>query len=157
MTKIIIQIIFDLIVLGICIPASCVDIKTRKVPPAYQIALGICSLAHFVVLSILEQSIQWNYLLTGLFVFAIYIAMVLIFKTGIGGADTKMTSLLAFYLGFKESIIMMVSHGIFGIGYTLYRAFFKKEKIKSIPLMPFLTAGYVTAKIFYWVSQIQIL
>lgn len=151
MTKLqIVQLIFDFLVLIIIGLASRVDIKTRKVPPAYQASLAICSVGHFLVTSIMKQSVQWNYLLTGTFVFAIYIIMVLIFKTGIGGADTKMTSLLALYLGFKETMAMMVAHCISAVVYTLYKLFFKKEKVKSVPLMPYLTIGYIVAKLFSW-------
>ena len=147
MINLILQIVFDICVLGVCIGASISDIKTRKVPVVYQVLLGICSLSKFIVFSVLEHKVQWNCLLTGLFVFAIYIGMVLLFKSGIGGADTKMTSLMAFYLGFKSTMIMMVSHGVIGVAYVIYKMLVKYEKVQSIPLMPFLTAGFLIAAV----------
>jgi leader peptidase (prepilin peptidase)/N-methyltransferase len=148
----IVQLVFDFIVLAILGISSYSDVKTRKVQPIYQIALAVCSVGHFITMSILEHQILWNHLFTGLGVFTIYIAMVLIFKTGIGGADTKMTSLLALYLGFRGTMIMMIAHCVVAILYTIFNKVVFKKTIKSIPLMPFLTAGYVISKIIIWLA-----
>jgi Flp pilus assembly protein protease CpaA len=145
------KLIFDVLVLVILVLASVSDIKTRLVPTKYQYALLACSVAHVAYVGFIEKNsvLMLNCILSGVFVFAIYIAMVLIFKTGIGGADTKVTSLMALFLGWQQTICFVIAHCITALAYTGYMSVAKKKKIKSVPLMPFLVAGYVITKIIW--------
>lgn len=156
MISTIFTIILDIAVLVILLMASKEDIKTRIVPPKYQIALAVCSGLHLLLKVFIEQDYKGaiNCLLTGIGLFAIYIIFVLVGKGGIGGADTKVTSLLALYLGLGQTVILMLTHCIAAIVYTIFR--FVKDKIqtKSVPLMPYLAIGYAAARIFYWVTVI---
>ena len=149
-------IILDIAVFIILLFASKQDIKSRMVSPKYQIALAVCSTLNLLVkfFIIKDTSGALNCLLTGLGLFVIYIAFVLLGKGGIGGADTKVSSLMASYLGLKQTVIFMISHCVVALIYTIYRFVRHKEQIKSVPLMPFLAAGFVIARIIYWISII---
>lgn len=149
-------IILDIAIFIILLLASKQDIKTRIVPPKYQIALAICSILNLLIkfFVIKDTSSALNCLLTGLGLFAIYITFVLLGKGGIGGADTKISSLMASYLGLTQTVIFMISHCVVALIYTIYRFVKHKEQIKSVPLMPFLAAGFIIARIIYWLSTI---
>lgn len=155
MTSLIVQSVFDLVILIILLFASKADIKTRIVPPKYQIALGITSLLHLIIIPILEKDFMLflNYLLTGLFVFALYIGAFLIKIGGIGGADTKVTSIMASFLGWKQTICFIVSHSVVAVVLSLYMFFKFKFRTKSVPLMPFLAIGFLITKAIFWAGQ----
>lgn len=155
----ILQAVFDLVILIVMLFASKDDIKTRLVPPKYQIALGITSLVHMATMPIVlaDWKLFLNYLLTGLFVFTIYIVAVLIFKTGIGGADTKVTSIMASFLGWKQTICFIISHALVAIGLSFFRLKNTGIKTQSVPLMPFLMIGFVITKAIYWLGQFGII
>jgi Flp pilus assembly protein protease CpaA len=156
MINIISTIILDIAILVILLLASNQDIKTRIVPPKYQIALAVCSVANLIVkfFIVKDTSSALSCLFTGVGLFVIYILFVLIGKGGIGGADTKVSSLMALYLGFQQTILFMIAHCVVALIYTLYRFIKHKEQIKSIPLMPFLAAGFVIVRIIYWISVV---
>lgn len=155
MTSLIVQSIFDLVIFVILLFASKADLKTRIVPPKCQIALGITSLLHMVVIPILEKDLMLflNYLLTGLFVFALYIGAFLIKKGGIGGADTKVTSIMASFLGWKQTICFIVSHSLVAVVLSFVMIAKNGIKIKSVPLMPFLAIGFLITKALFWAGQ----
>ena len=86
--------------------------------------------------------------------FAIYITLVLIFKKGIGGADTKVSSMMAFYLGLWPSVIMVVGHFLSAIIYVVYEKLKNHKHIASVPLMVFIGIGYLVTLIVKWLTII---
>ena len=152
----ILSIILDIAVMVILLFASKEDVKTRIVPPKIQIALAVCSVLNllnkFFIIKDVKDAV--NCLITGIGLFLIYIIFVLVGKGGIGGADTKVSSLLALFLGLKQTIILMLTHCIVAIIYTAYRFIKHKEQLKSVPLMPFLAIGFFVARLVYWITII---
>lgn len=146
-----VELCFDIVVLAVLIFASIDDIKTRIVRPVFQlIILSIAVLHTIFAFGHYGWRIGITYIATGVLMFLIYIVMLLIFKTGIGGADTKVTSSLALYLGVWPAIIMVLVHGIAGVGYAGFMEVTKKKHVKSVPLMIFLAIGFVAARGLYW-------
>ena len=150
-----IRLTFDVLVLLVLVLASITDIKTRIVPPKYQYALAGVTAAHLAFLFIAKQTGEAIWCLaTGALVFAVYIGVFLVFKTGIGGADTKVTSLMAAYLGWPQTIWFILAHAGVVLGYAAFKKIAKKENVKSVPLMPFLAAGYVITRAIWWILHL---
>ena len=80
--------------------------------------------------------------------------MVLIFKKGIGGADTKVSSMMALYLGLVPSVIMVVGHFVSAIIYVVYEKLKNHKYVASVPLMVFIGIGYLITIIIKWLSII---
>lgn len=158
-TTLIIESIFNLIVLGILVAASVTDIKERKVPPLYQYMLLGTSVTHLLVVLFIEHNWQMalNCLLTGIFTFSLYIILVLIFKAGIGGADTKVTSLMALFLGWKQTLCFIIAHAVVALFYSVFQLRTKGIRVKSVPLMPFLAAGFIITKAIVYLNHFNII
>ncbi len=158
----IIQAIFDVVVLGLICAAAKMDGKDRIVKPWTQWALLSTATLHFIFILVAyftgyEGLALWdvlNYPLSGVLMFTIYIVLVLIFKKGIGGADTKVTSIMAFYLGLIPSVIMIIVHFLAAIAYVGFQWVKNKKYVASVPLMIYVGIGYVAALIAQWVAVI---
>lgn len=150
----IVQIIFDLAILGIMIFAAISDGKTKQVPWwAMWTTLGIAVLHTVFAFGHYGIKEGFIYIGTGVVMALIYLIMLLIFKgKGIGGADSKMTTFLSLYLGLWPSLIMIIVHYVAAIGYKGYMSLAKHKTIKSVRLMIFLSIGYVVAKIVEWIA-----
>ncbi len=155
----IISAIFDLVVLGIIFFAAKDDAKTRIVRPSIQLSLLGVAIAHFLFVlgtalwGNLESVVLWDALelpLSGILMFAIYITLVLVFKTGIGGADTKVSSIMSMYLGLLPAVIMVVGHFVSAIVYVVYEKVKHNKHIASVPLMVFIGIGYLLTLIIKW-------
>ena len=150
---IILQALFDASMLGVMIFAAISDGKTKKVPWwAIWTSLGI-SVTHSVfVFGHFGFKEGILHVVTGVLMATIYLIMVLIFKgKGIGGADSKMTSILALYLGLIPTIVMMIVHYLAAIIYKVFMSKVKHKTIKSVRLMIFLGIGFVAAIITNWI------
>lgn len=162
LTFYIIQAIFDVIVLGLICAAAKTDGKERIVKPWTQWALLGASIAHFAfILTAFLTGFEdlalmdvLNYPISGIMMFTIYIVLVLVFKKGIGGADTKVTSIMAFYLGLFPSVIMIIFHFLAAMVYVGYQWVKNKKRIASVPLMIYIGIGYIAALIFQWIAVI---
>ena len=85
--------------------------------------------------------------------FAIHVILLAIFKTGIGGADAKINSIMALYLGLIQAVIMIVVHAVAALLYVLGMKIAKKKTVASVRLMPFILIGFVVTKVIWWVTQ----
>lgn len=158
---IIISAIFDLIVAGLILFAALDDGKTRIVRPSIQWGLLGTATAHFLFMLYTAywgnlESVKpwdaWQLLLSGVLMFVIYITLVLVFKTGIGGADTKVSSIMALYLGLVPAIIMVVGHFASAIIYVVYEKIRHHKHIASVPLMVFIGIGYLITLAVKWIA-----
>ena len=155
----IISAVFDLLVGGIILFAALDDAKTRIVRPSIQWSLLGVSVAHFLFVlwtayfGNLPEVVPfdaWELPLSGALMFAIYITLVLVFKSGIGGADTKVSSIMAMYLGLVPAIIMVVGHFVSAIAYVVFEKVKNHKHIASVPLMVFIGIGYILTLIIKW-------
>ena len=151
--------VFDLMIAALITIAALDDAKTRIVRPSLQLSLLGVAFAHFIfVLCValsgtLETVTLWDALelpLAGILMFAIYITLVLVFKTGIGGADTKVSSIMALHLGVSLSVVMVVGHFVSAIVYVVYEKIKHNRHIASVPLMVFIGIGYLLTLAIKW-------
>lgn len=149
-----IQACFDAAVLVIMILAAVDDGKTRTVRPGYQWALLAAALLHLVFEFAAYPRDVWNHgmhcVLGGVLMFAVYITAFLVQPSGQGGADTKVTSLVALFTGLRQAILTMVFHAVAALG---YRAWYKRKygkRVASVPLMVLIAIGYSATKILFW-------
>lgn len=159
----IISAIFDIIVAMLIAFAAFDDGKTRIVRPSIQWALLGTATAHFLFMlytaywgnipAYVTPWSAWELLVAGVLMFTIYITLVLVFKTGIGGADTKVSSIMALYLGIFPSIIMVVGHFVSAIAYVVYEKVRHHKHIASVPLMVFIGIGYLITLAIKWVTM----
>lgn len=159
---IIISVIFDVIIAALIGFAAFDDGKTRIVRPGIQWALLGTATAHFLFMlytaywgnlpELVTPWDAWELLVSGILMFTIYITLVLVFKTGIGGADTKVSSIMAFYLGLIPSIIMVVGHFASAIIYVVYEKVRHHKHIASVPLMVFIGIGYIITLAYKWIA-----
>lgn len=162
-TYLIISLVFDLIVAGLISWAAFRDAKTRIVSPTIQLSLLGTALAHFGfmlwvgIAGYFDTINVWSalkLLFAGILMFTIYITLVLIFKTGIGGADTKVTSIMALYLGLGGALVMIVGHFVSAIAYVIFEKVAHKKHVASVPLMVFILIGYIAALAVEWIPII---
>lgn len=154
-SQIIVKIIFDVIICGIMVYASIDDIKTRTVKPVFQIAVAVVSLLHLIYTFVFVSATTGLYLLAaGALLFVIYFIMYEIFKGGIGGADIKVSAVLAMYLGLLPAVVMVVGHTVAALVYKYYMKFAKHKYVERVALMPFLFAGFIMAEIVAWLIKL---
>jgi hypothetical protein len=155
----IISALFDIAVFAVLIFAAKDDSKTRIVRPSIQLTLLGVAVAHFLFvlaasLFLNVQGVTLGYALqfplAGALMFVIYITLVLIFKTGIGGADTKVSSIMALHLGLANGALLVFTHFIAAMIYAAYMSIVKHKRIASVPLMVFIAIGFAITMIIKW-------
>ena len=152
----IVQLVLDILLFGVLVFSAIDDVKTRIVKPVFQwITLGLAIIEVVFAFGHYGWLASVIHIATGVGMFVIHIAMVLIFKAGIGGADTKMTSMLSLYLGVWPAVIMVVTHSITGILYAAFGTMLTKKRIKSVPLMAFLLIGFTLGALSRWIFGIS--
>ena len=162
----IIQACFDLAVLGIMIATAIQDWKTKIVNPKLQWSLFAvsCSYATYVLIAGsttgdpgIINGFPWTgiwLIVSGILMFTIHCAIAKFSGgKGIGGADAKVTSIMAMYLGLIQAVIMTVVHSISALIYKFYRYARYKETVVSVRLMPFILIGYIAVKTVWWIIQ----
>lgn len=153
---IILQALFDAAMLTVLIFAAISDGKTKKVPWwSIWTSLGIAVVHTVFVFGHFGIKEGFLHLGTGVLMAAIYLIMVIAFKgNGIGGGDSKMTSIVALYLGLWPTVAMMVVHYIAVIIYKTYMSKVKHKTIKSVRLMIFLGIGFLAGIIIEWITML---
>lgn len=152
----IIQLVFDIAVLALIWYAGYYDKKTRLVEPWVQWTFLCIGLAHTVFLFIVSDSLYMplNCIFTGAGVFAFYLLLVFIFEQGIGGGDTKMTSLMGLFLGWEQGFTVVIIHCLVALAYVGIMKLVKKKHIASVPAMVYMAIGYTVVKAVYWTTAI---
>lgn len=153
----IIQACFDTLMLTLLLLSAFSDAKTRTISGKLQLSMLVVSVAHLIFEFIAYPNDLWGHplscLITGSFIFIMYIVMVLIMKdkTQIGGADTKISSIMGLYLGLDQMVCSVIVHTLTALCYAGYNRYIKKKIVKSVPLMVYMTIGFVVTKIIYWI------
>lgn len=80
---------------------------------------------------------------SALFVFLIMTGTVFITRSFIGGADIKMATACAFFLGFRRGILGLVLGLVLAVIINLLNN--RKNRITGFPMIPYLAVGFMTA------------
>ena len=129
--------------------ASISDIEERKVPNHISIQLLLLGLANLGMKSLIMHAISG----AAIFVFIFIAAMIANGK--IGGADVKIISACAFFLGLQPTIIGLICGLFFAVVITLILQKTKKTDDKKLPLVPYLASGFLISYIVITIQTVN--
>lgn len=124
-----------ILVTCIMISASITDIRKREFPVGYQLML----------LVLVPLGFRAEYFLGTLIAVPFFVACLI--SDGIGGGDWKAVGILGLLSGFATVLIAVISGCTGFIVYGLIAEKIKGEEHQTFPFIPFLTAGFIFAKI----------
>ena len=124
-----------ILVTSIMISASITDIRKREFPIAYQL----------ILLALAPLEFRAEYFLGTLIAVPFFVACLI--SDGMGGGDWKAVGILGLLSGLGTVLIAVISGCTGFIVYGFIAEKIKGEGHKTFPFIPFLTAGYILAKI----------
>ena len=95
-------------------------------------------------------------LLFALIIFVVvYVSIIVTKNKAFGGGDLKLITLIAFMLGFPKGLYALYIGFFLATLYFFFVAFVVKEKVKEIPLGPFLVIGFVASFALYYFNYLM--
>lgn len=127
------------LILGVFLFASVCDIKERKVKDFVPIMLLLIGFINVSPSILLSRAMAFAISFALMFVIAV------IMGNKIGGADVKYIPACFFILGAGRGVFGLISGLLFAVIGTLIRNRIKKSEDKTLPLIPYLSAGFMIA------------
>ena len=119
--------------------ASVSDFRIRKVPDWVSIVVAALGL-----ISVSGSKLLWN-AVAGAAAFGFFFLAAVISKNKIGGADVKFIAASMFVCGFPEGLAGLILGLLLSVVGTLIRNKKTKSKDKTMPMIPYLSVGFLTA------------
>lgn len=119
--------------------ASVSDFRIRKVPDWVSIVVAALGLV-----SVPGGKLLWN-AVVGAAAFGFFFLAAVISKNKIGGADVKFIAAAMFVCGFPEGLAGLILGLLLSVIGTLIRNRKTKSKDKTMPMIPYLAVGFLTA------------
>ena len=119
--------------------ASFSDIQERSVPDWVSIVIALTWL-----ISVSGSKLLWN-AVAGITAFGFFFLAAILSKNKIGGADVKFIAACMFVCGVSEGIAGLILGLMLSVIGTLIRNKKTKSKDKSLPMIPYLSVGFLTA------------
>lgn len=119
--------------------ASVSDFRIRKVPDWVSIVVAALGL-----ISVSGGKLLWN-AVAGAVAFGFFFLAAVISKNKIGGADVKFVAAAMFVCGFPEGLAGLILGLLLSVVGTLIRNKKTKSKDKTMPMIPYLSVGFLTA------------
>ncbi len=119
--------------------ASVSDFRIRKVPDWVSIVVAALGL-----ISVSGSKLLWN-AVAGAAAFGFFFLAAIISKNKIGGADVKFIAASMFVCGFPEGLAGLILGLLLSVVGTLIRNKKTKSKDKTMPMIPYLSVGFLTA------------
>lgn len=119
--------------------ASVSDFRIRKVPDWVSIVVAALGLV-----SVPGGKLLWN-AVVGAAAFGFFFLAAVISKNKIGGADVKFIAAAMFVCGFSEGLAGLILGLLLSVIGTLIRNRKTKSKDKTMPMIPYLAVGFLTA------------
>ena len=119
--------------------ASVSDFRIRKVPDWVSIVVAALGL-----ISVSGSKLLWN-AVAGAAAFGFFFLAAIISKNKIGGADVKFIAASMFVCGFLEGLAGLILGLLLSVVGTLIRNKRTKSKDKTMPMLPYLAVGFLTA------------
>lgn len=119
--------------------ASVSDFRIRKVPDWVSIVVAALGLV-----SVPGGKLLWN-AVAGAAAFGFFFLAAVISKNKIGGADVKFIAAAMFVCGFPEGLAGLILGLLLSVIGTLIRNRKTKSKDKTMPMIPYLAVGFLTA------------
>lgn len=125
------------LILAVFLFASVCDIKERKVEDYVQIMLLLIGLIN------VSPSILFSRAMAFAISFVLMFVIAVISNIKIGGADVKFIPACIFVLGAGRGVFGLVTGLLIAVIGTLIRNKIKKSEEKTLPLIPYLSAGFL--------------
>lgn len=125
------------LILGVFLFASVCDIKERKVEDYVPIMLMLIGFINISPTVLFSRAMAFAISFTFMFVIAI------ISNNKIGGADVKFIPACFFIFGATKGLFGLITGLLFAVTGTLVRNKVKKYEDKTLPLIPYLSAGFL--------------
>ena len=119
--------------------ASVSDFRIRKVTDWVSIVVAVLGL-----ISVSGGKLLWN-AVVGAAAFGFFFLAAVISKNKIGGADVKFIAAAMFVCGFPEGLAGLILGLLLSVIGTLIRNRKTKSKDKTMPMIPYLAVGFLTA------------
>lgn len=119
--------------------ASISDFRIRKVSDWVSIVVAALGL-----ISVSGGKLLWN-AVAGAIAFGFFFLAAVISKNKIGGADVKFIAASMFVCGFPEGLAGLILGLLLSVIGTLIRNKKTKSKDKTMPMIPYLAVGFLTA------------
>ena len=119
--------------------ASVSDFRIRKVTDWVSIVVAVLGL-----ISVSGGKLLWN-AVAGVVAFGFFFLAAVISKNKIGGADVKFIAAAMFVCGFPEGLAGLILGLLLSVIGTLIRNRKTKSKDKTMPMIPYLAVGFLTA------------
>lgn len=128
-----------ILLLFVCLYASVCDIKTRNLSDAVSVTVFLLG---FIDVSINDV---WFYAIASAGIFLFMLVCAVLSKNKIGGADIKFIPAAFFVLGASRGIAGLISGLVLSVIGTVIRNKIKKTKEQTLPMIPYLSVGFLTA------------
>ena len=119
--------------------ASVSDYRTRKVPDAVSLMIALLGL-----ISVSGSKLLWN-AVAGVAAFGFFFLAAILSKNKIGGADVKFIAASMFVCGLSNGLAGLIFGLLFSVIGTTVRNKKTKSKDKTMPLIPYLSVGFLAA------------
>ena len=119
--------------------ASISDYRIRKVPDWVSVIIALLG-----IISVSGSNLLWN-AVTGIAAFGFFFLAAIISKNKIGGADVKFIATSMFVCGLSEGLAGLIFGLLLSVIGTLIRNKKTKSKDKTMPMIPYLSVGFLTA------------
>ena len=119
--------------------ASVSDFRIRRVPDWVSLVVAALGL-----ISVSGGKLLWN-AVAGAVAFGFFFLAAVISKNKIGGADVKFIAAAMFVCGFPEGLAGLILGLLLSVVGTLIRNKKTKSKDKTMPMIPYLSVGFLTA------------
>ncbi len=125
------------LILAVFLFASVCDIKERKVEDYVSIMLLLIGVINVSPTVLFSRAVAFA------ISFALMFFVAVISNNRIGGADVKFISACIFILGAGRGVFGLITGLFFAVTGTLIRNRVRKSEDKTLPLIPYLSAGFL--------------
>ncbi len=119
--------------------ASISDYRIRKVPDWVSVIVALLG-----IISVSGSNLLWN-AVTGIAAFGFFFLAAIISKNKIGGADVKFIAASMFVCGLNAGLAGLIFGLALSVIGTMIRNKKTKSKDKTMPMIPYLSVGFLTA------------
>ncbi len=119
--------------------ASISDYRIRKVPDWVSVIIALLG-----IISVSGSNLLWN-AVTGIAAFGFFFLAAIISKNKIGGADVKFIAASMFVCGLNAGLAGLIFGLALSVIGTMIRNKKTKSKDKTMPMIPYLSVGFLTA------------
>ena len=127
-----------LIIASFLLVMSASDLHRQIVPDRLQIGLLLTGLCYYL-LNMGYPS--WSQLIASSFLFMLLLGLSIAMPAGIGGADIKLLTILCFFLGLSNCLLIILLACLAALSYWVW-LYSQHKGISGLPFVPFISLAY---------------